>query len=133
MKNIKTLIKLHKNRVEETLKEIIKFKGAKELMENKMEKIIESMNDEAAAFSATEYGCILDQYLTGSRAACDKLRENIAATDRKIYDAQELLHEQFSELKKYEIVLKDRIKALANAEKVAETKEFDELNIMRYA
>lgn len=133
MKKIQTLTKLHRNRVEEALKEITRLKGAKELMQDKMSNIIKSMNDEAANFSSTEYGFVLDRYLNGSREACERLQDNIDATDRKIHDAQEALRKEFSELKKFEIVLKDRTQAMADAEKRAETKEFDELNIITFA
>lgn len=133
MKNLKTLIKLHKNYVDTTLREIARFNGAKELMEKRIVVLIEEMKAEATKFSSTEYGFVLDQYLTNARIARDKLKENIANLDKKILESQIILHNQFAELKKFEIALQNREKAIIEARDAAEVKELDELNIIRYA
>ena len=133
MKNLKTLIKLHKNHVDSTLKEIAKLNGNKELMEKRLVEISEKMNLEAKQFSSTEYGFALDVYLTDARAATTKLHQNIRVIDMKILQAQVLLHDQFSELKKFEIALHNRQNELKNAENIAEIKEIDEMNIKKFA
>ena len=133
MKNLKTLIKLHKNQVDNILKEIAKLNGNKELMEKRLFEISEKMNLEAAQFTATEFGFALDAYLTGARSAIGKLKQNISGLDAKILDAQMLLHDQFSELKKFEIALQNRQNELKDAENAAEIKEIDEINIQKFA
>lgn len=133
MKNLKTLIKLHKNNVDNTLKDIAKLNGHKELMEKRLFEISEKMNLEASQFASTEYGFALDAYLTGARLAIGKLKQNISGLDIKILDAQLLLQDQFSELKKFEIALKSRQDALKESEDAAEVKEMDEMNIQKFA
>lgn len=133
MKNLKTLIKLHKNYVDSTLKEIAKLNGNKELMEKRLLEISENMNLEAEKFASTEYGFALDVYLTDARDATGKLKQNISRLDTKILEAQLLLHDQFSELKKFEIALQNRQNELKEAENAAEIKEIDEINIQKFA
>lgn len=133
MKNLKTLIKLHKNYVDSTLKEIAKLNGHKELMEKRLLEISKKMNLEAEQFASTEYGFALDVYLTDARAATNKLKKNITSLDIKILDSQLLLHDQFSELKKFEIALQNRQNELKEAENAAEIKEIDEINIQKFA
>ena len=132
MKNLKTLIKLHKNYVDKTLKEISRLNGTKDLMERRMVEIADAMHAEAEKFAATEFGFALDAYLTESRALTEKLKQNIISTDKKILAAQMVLHEQFSELKKFEIALQNREQEARDAENAAEVKAIDEINIMRY-
>lgn len=133
MKNLKTLIKLHKNYVDKTLKTIAGLNGTKDLMEKRISEIIRAMNLEAENFASTEYGFALDAYLTEARAMTEKLKQNIISVDKKILDAQLVLHEQFSELKKFEIALQNRQQEARDSENAEEIKEIDEINIMKFA
>ena len=132
MKNLKTLIRLHQSYVDKTLKEISRLNGTKDLMEKRMAEIVSAMQQEAEKFASTEFGFALDAYLTESRVLTKKLQQNIVVVDKKIQNAQLVLHEQFSELKKFEIALQNREQAQRDAEDAAEVKEIDEINIMRY-
>ena len=98
-----------------------------------MLEISEAMKLEAENFSSTEFGYALDAYLTEARDATSKLQQNITIVDKKILDTQVVLHEQFSELKKFEIALANRQQEAKDAENAEEIKAIDEINIIRYA
>jgi len=132
MRNLKTLIKIHQTAIDNTLKSMSQMNGAKDLMEKRLNQLLEDMASEAEKFSSTEYGFALDQYLKGARVARDKLDANILNLEQKIHDAELLLHDQFSELKKFEIALKNREAVQSKAESMAELKEQDNINIMRF-
>jgi hypothetical protein len=132
MKNLKILIKLHKIYVDETLKEISRLNGTKDLMEKRLAEITNAMRAEVEKFTSTEFGFALDAYMKAYRALTNKLQQNIISTDKKIFTAQVLLHEQFSELKKFEIALQNREEEAKNKESSSEMQEIDAVNIMRY-
>lgn len=131
MKNLHTLVKLHKSEVEKTLKEIMRLNGLKELMEKRKSEIKEAMQREIESFFSTEFGFALESYQKEMRSAIQKLNHNIESTDKKLDDAQILLHAQFGELKKFEIVLQKRQQEAKDLLDVAEMKEIDEMNILR--
>ena len=128
MDKIKTLIKLHKNNVETTIKELNKLKGSKELMESKLNSLKEEMRIETSKFISTEYGFVLDKYLENSRAAQKKLMSNINVVDQKIENLQVLLHEHFSEQKRFEIILKNREKEYQDNLSFIENKDLAEIS-----
>lgn len=132
MKNLKTLIKLHKHKVDNTLKEIAKFNASKDLMEKRCILLSDEMQVEISKFASTEYGFVLDNYLQNARASIDQLRNNIASLNQKILMLQEILHNQFSELKKFEIVYEKRKQHEKEILDAAEVRAIDEMNIMRY-
>ncbi len=133
MKNLNTLIKLHRSYVDSTLKEMARLNSTKELMEKRLVEIESAMSEEAQKFTATEFGFVLDSYLVGARVTISKLAENIRGLDVKILESQVILHDQFSELKKFEIALQNRQNAERDAENMEEIKAIDEMNIMRMA
>ena len=98
-----------------------------------MLEISSAMHKEAEKFAATEFGFALDAYLTDSRSLIDQLKHNITIVDKKVLDAQTILHNQFSDLKKFEIALQNRQRIEQAALDAEEVKAIDEMNVMRHA
>jgi hypothetical protein len=133
MKKLKTLIKLHKNQVDQTLKEIAQFNSTRVMREEKLATLSKEMYSEAEKFHASEYGPVLENYLVNAREFKANIEQEIYDLERQISQAQILLHDQFSELKKYEIALKNRLQDLVETERIIEIKEIDELNIIKHS
>ncbi|MEY3196903.1 MAG: hypothetical protein RLZZ59_271 [Pseudomonadota bacterium] len=132
MKKLQTLIKLHKNDVDKTLKQISEYNHMISQNEAELVKLMQDMQIEMEGFHASEYGPILDSYLLNSRKIQSVIQKNIKDLEQKVERAHLLLHEQFAELKKYEIALKNRILEFKEEEKRKETKKLDEHNVIRY-
>jgi hypothetical protein len=133
MKNLKTLIKLHKHNINETIKKISMLRQHKAVLEERLIQLVREMEREALQFTGTEYGFVLDGYLIGAREQKQKYLHGVVTAEMKIQETQVVLHEEFGEMKKLEIALQNREKEEAFKEAALEAKSIDEMNIMKKA
>ena len=132
MKNLKTLIKLHKNNLDNLVKQISAMQDSKIIIENSLRRLEQEVASESEKFLSTEYGFVLDQYLINARAQKKQYQNRVEQLHHKIQKAQLDLHEEFGETKKLEIALQNRETKVQELEKSTEAKEIDAINIVRY-
>lgn len=131
MKNLQTLIKLRKLKLDELLLEVSNLEQHIAMLEDALVKVAAEMNVEIMKHENSEFRFALDDYLVGARQKRKNLLEQIVVTDNKITKIQVQIHEEFGEMKKLEIALKNRLEEARLAAEAAEAKEFDEIAIMR--
>lgn len=131
MKNLQTLIKLRKLKLEELLLEVAALERHIAMLEDQLVQIAAQMNIEIMKHEKSEFRFALDDYLVGAREKRKNLLEGIVVADQKIVKLQVQIHEEFGEMKKLEIALKNRVEEAKAAEEADEAKEFDEIAIMR--
>lgn len=133
MKTLKTLIKLSKNNLDQTLAELNNLEKEKTRLMNKKHKFEAEMAEESKKYSTSEYAYMLDKYLDSSHKTLLRIDVQIRRSISSIEKVQATLREQYSELKKFEIALENRIKLEAEKQKKLEDKALDEFNINKFA
>jgi hypothetical protein len=133
MKSLRTLIKLHKQKLDDLVKQINNLEDLKRVHEASLKKLKSEILVELKKFMGTEYAFMLDNYMKSAEDREIKLKAEIKALDKEIAVLREELSEQFAELKKFEIALQNRINAEKEIERKAEVKSLDEFNSIKYA
>ncbi len=132
MKSLRTLIKLHKNQLDEMLVKMNKLEAKKQDLTMSLDKIIKEAQQEAEKYFKSPYAYMLDNYLQQAEENKQKLSEQIEQVNQDILVLYEQLHDKFAELKKFEIALQNRLSEQQNLLKKAELKILDELNTMKF-
>ena len=132
MKSLKTLIKLHKKKLDDLVKEINNLEEKKSAHEAKLKKLQAEILVELKKYLGTEYAFMLDNYIKSAEDREHKLKEQIKGFEEQIAVLRTELAEQFAELKKFEIALQNRINAEKEVERQAEVKDLDEFNSIKY-
>lgn len=131
MKNLKTLIKLRKLKLDELLVQVSALEQHIAMLEDQLVQVAAQMNVEIMKHENSEFRFALDDYLVGAREKKKNLLEGIVVADQKISKLQVEIHDEFGEMKKLEIALKNRLEEARMAEELAELKIIDEMNLMR--
>ncbi|GAB4169383.1 MAG: hypothetical protein Tsb006_7460 [Rickettsiaceae bacterium] len=130
-KTLNTLIKLNKNKLNRTLKEVEIREAEKLGLEEKQRRLLEEINQEVQKYSATEFGFMLEKYVESSRKMLKRLEAQVSQLDGLITKLRSDLQGQYSELKKFEIAAENKkIQERIKAQKLEE-KNLDEVNITR--
>ena len=131
-KTLKTLIKLHKNKLDKILKDI-EFKESEKLrLEEKKILIEEELNQEIEKYSTTEFSFILEKYVETSRKLIKRIEAQINQLETIIIKLRIDLRDQYSELKKYEIAFGNKQALELEAIKKYEAKQLDEFSINKF-
>ncbi len=131
-KTLKTLIKLHKNKLDKILKDV-EFKESEKLrLEEKKTLIEEELNQEIEKYSATEFSFMLEKYVETSRKLIKRIEAQINQLETIITKLRIDLREQYSELKKYEIAFSNKQLLELEALKKYEAKQLDEFSINKF-
>ncbi len=121
MKSLNTLIKLHKNNLDNIIAEKKKFEDRKDELEEYKRILIVRAKEETKEYYGSEYSYMLDQYLKESRNQQEKIDQEVIQLNEQIKLMQDKLSAEFSELKKFEIAKENRIKFDKEKEKKIET------------
>lgn len=132
MKTLKTLIKLHKKKLDDLLVQITDLEGQKKRLEKILEQMLLDAEHELQSHAATEYAFMLDQYLNYIRKQQKLCTKQITDLEKHIASLRGDLFDQFGELKKLEITLQKKQQAIKLAAEKAENKALDEMTILRY-
>jgi len=132
MKTLRTLIKLHKKQIDDLITEINDFDQQKDTLEQNLQNLLEQVNKEIAEFAAGDYAFMLDKFLTSSKHNEKKIKDKISKLIEHLESLREELYAQFSELKKYEIALQNRLLEEQEALKKYEMKILDEYNTNKF-
>ena len=132
MKSLKTLIKLHKQKLNDLLKQINNLEEKKNIHEASLKKLKIEILAELKKYMGTEYAFMLDNYMKSAEDRERKLKSEIKAFEEQIAILREELALEFAELKKFEIALQNRVSAEKEIERKAEVKSLDEFNTIKY-
>ena len=131
-KTIKTLIKLHKNKLDKILKDIESKESEKLRLEEKKILIEEELNQEIEKYSTTEFSFMLEKYVETSRKLIKRIEAQINQLETMIIKLRIDLRHQYSELKKYEIAFGNKHALELEAIKKYEAKQLDEFSINKF-
>ncbi|MEM6339098.1 MAG: hypothetical protein AAF673_04150 [Pseudomonadota bacterium] len=132
MKALKTLIKLNKNQLDKTLRQIDHAEKEKARLELKKKTVEEEAEAEVQKYSKSQYAYMLDIYLENSRKILRRLDAQILQTSLSIDKLRSVLRDQYAELKKFEIALDNKKKLEAAKLKKIEDKFVDEFNTNKF-
>jgi flagellar export protein FliJ len=131
MKNLKTLIKLRKHKLNQLLLNLNEIENQKDQVEEDLVQLAARMNVESQRFYGTEYGFALDEFMESSRKKRKEYLNLLVTLEQKANVLKSKIHEEFSEMKKFELVLKNRINEAKKLEDILEIKETDDISVMR--
>lgn len=126
MKALKTLVKFNKTKLDEILVEIKKAEEEISLLTTQANNLAKEINEEINNYHRSEYSFMLEQYLENTSKKQARIKMRIEKLEFYIAGRQQALTEQYAELKKYEIALKNKQKLEYLQIQKAETKLLDE-------
>lgn len=135
MANLKPLIRYRKHLIDEKQKVISQLFREIEQVEQQKRVILAQMQREmeiAEDMGTAEAASFLGLYLEGARKKVQALDATIKRMEARIQAAQEELRAAFAEMKKVEIVQRNREDAEKQAEKKKDDARMDEIAIERF-
>ena len=132
MKSLTTLIKLHKKKLDDLHREIVALEDKKVECQSTLSNLKDQMLQEQENYKGSEYIFALDNYIKDCRKKEKLLELDIKNLTEQISKARDKLREQFSELKKYEIALQNRINLQKEKDRAVENKLLDEFNTINF-
>lgn len=131
MKALNTLIRLHKQKIENLLRYINSLESSKQQQEDFLNDLRNKIAKEINTYEGHHlYTFMLESYLEKARTTEKNTIIQIAKIQKDIDVARDKLYEQFSELKTIEIALQKRIARQNQKLQQVETKMLDEINII---
>ena len=133
MKSINTLIKIHTRDLDDLRKSVVKCEEEKEQLigyNNKMED--ELLIEHALAAKNHELGIIFTNYRRLIRDRQAVITKSLQDLDRRIETLKENIALKFGEVKRYEILLANKLHAETKKQQALETKQLDEISINNY-
>jgi len=131
-KTLKTLIKLHKNKLDKILKDIELSESEKLRLEERKKIVEEEMHQEIEKYSTTEFSFMLEKYVETSRKLVKRIDAQTNQLEIVITKFRIDLRDQYSELKKYEIAFDNRLALELENLKKYEAKQLDEFSINNF-
>lgn len=132
MKSIATLIKLHKKNLDQIIMEKSKMEEELQHVTKQRDDLVEESKHEIKKYHGSEYADILSHYLKEFRSKCENLDSVISNYQQQISELELKLQNEFSELKKFELVQRQRLDQKLKKEQKQETADLDEMNIGKY-
>ncbi len=133
MKSLKTLIKLRRKEIDSILKQISIADKRKDELGFSLVQLLQTAESEKQSYRASsQYASMLEKYLEHVRKQEISYKQQISHLLHQIKIMREKLHDEFTELKKLEIILERKEQAQKKMLLKAENNERDELTILRY-
>lgn len=132
MKALKTLLKVRKYEVDQTLNNIKKLENELEDTKKTLKQLEEDEKQEIVKCSKAQFFAALESYLKYNREQQAEHQKQILYIENRIFTERHKLSDQFNEMKKVETLIADQN---AKAKTIASKKEIsqqDESNIMKY-
>lgn len=133
MKGIKTLIRVQKKELDERARKktelevhILRLQANINQLQDELEReqgLVANMPEMAFSFV---------HYAENNKKRREELGKTISNIQRQVFAIEEEIRQQFGELKKYEIALEQKIKALEQEEKLREDKLLDDIAANRH-
>ena len=131
LKSVDTLIELHKNRLNELKRQINELEEQRLNLTNKLKQLLSDSLAESEKYIGSEYVFMLDNYLKNVESNKKKFTEQIEHLELSIAKLRINISDNFTELKKFEIIKQNRLNRKNEQMKKDETKFFDEINIIK--
>lgn len=128
MRGLAGLIRLHRWRLDEKRRGLAELESFADSLEKQAMELEESLKDEQeVASSSVESGCTYGEFARDVIARREKLALSISQVDDQIGEANEELREIFQEVKRYEILHANRLRAAQEREEKISQRILDEL------
>lgn len=131
-KTLKTLIKLHKNKLDKILKNIESNESEKSRLDERKAIVEQEMNQEIDKYSTSEFSFMLEKYVETTRKMLKRIDAQINQLEIAIIKLRIDLKDQYSELKKYEIAFDNKMALELESLKNHEAKKLDEFSINNF-
>lgn len=133
MKGIETLIRLHRNVVDEHRRRIADLRKIEERIQDDQRKLEETLaQEQRVAARGLELSATYAVYANWVITERERLDAALANIRLAIRQAEEQLAEAFQELKRYELALEEQQRRRAEEAKRRETQRFDEVASVRF-
>lgn len=135
MADLEPLIKYRKHTVDEKRRFLAQLYRESEQIERQKQAVEKQMEREIALakdMGTTDASAFLNKYLEGARRKIKALEGSLRKMDVRIAAAQEDMRGVFAEMKKVEIIQRNREERAAAAQKKKDDQELDEVAIEQY-
>ena len=133
MKGLKSLIRLHKFRLDERRRGLQELETLRLRLDAALVRLeAEVRAEKRTVETAPEMAFAFADYAASARDRRDKLVDSIDETKQQIEQAREAVNEAFQELKKYEITQANRERMAARRAARLEQAELDEVGLNVY-
>lgn len=103
------ILKIEKNRLDEYIKEINILKSRLNALEDQKEQILRNYNESISGMEQDSFNMMqVQHYARYIMFEVSKIDEEIKELSQKIEDAQDVISEQFNNVKKIELVIKQK-------------------------
>lgn len=134
MKGIKTLIKLKKKELDEDARkkavfeaQIVQLQASIDMLQAELEK------EQHIAASQPDMTFMLISYTENNKQRQQHFQRGIESVQKQVQVLEDRIRVHFSELKKYEIALEQKIKKQLREEKLREDKVLNDMTVNKYA
>lgn len=133
MKSLKTLVKIHKNKIDELLIKQDKLNSELKTYNNHLLSLKNEMKNEIDNFANNiEFAFIMDNYLESNYNKQKKVQELINSLENELKINKNFIIEEFSLMKKFDIVYQNKLKIyLEESERKSENSLNDSI-MMRF-
>jgi hypothetical protein len=133
MKALVTLIKIHRNKIDQIVIDIKNCETERLKQVAALEKLFQDLKSETDKFAdSVEFAFMLEKYREHINHLKSEVSNKIIALEKKVVDLRASLRIEFNSLKKFEHVLKNRLlQEKVAAEKKAEAEIADNI-MMKY-
>jgi hypothetical protein len=130
MKSFRTLVKLHKKKLDEIGKEISLTEKKRDNYKNTLRSVTAEFEDELKNYFDGPFAFMMQNYKEKFFQIKKNLENNIEEMETKISILQNDLAQHFGELKKFEILLEKSIQAQKQKNDKLELEALDEFNVI---
>lgn len=130
MKSLHTLIRLHKQNLENLLKALNKFEILQEQRKSKIEILHKDIYN-ARKDKIPEFAQIIDNYIETSAKSIKGIQSDITKTTHNIVFVESKIKEEYSDYKKYQIIQAKIDKTLQEKINKDEMKNIDSYNMTK--
>ena len=133
MKALLTLIKIHRNKIDQIVIDVKNCETERLKLVDALEKLCQDLKSETDKFAdSVEFAFMLEKYREHINHLKSEVSNKIVALEKKVIDLRASLRIEFNSLKKFEHVLKNRLlQEKVAAEKKAEAEIADNI-MMKY-
>lgn len=133
MKDLKTLIRLHKLQVDDRRRQLAELQALEDRLRDERQRIdAELAEEQRVAADSIVVSMTFPAYARQMRTRRENLDQSIAQTREQVAAAEDAVAAAFQELKRFELAQEDRDRRAARDSARRETQSFDEISATRF-
>lgn len=132
MRSLKLLIKIEQQKLDYLRIELGNTEEALKQTATKRDKLDQQMQEEQRLYTISEFAISLENYIKSSNKKLAKYDQQIKNYKQRIEELREQINLAFSTIKKYELLLKQKLQENIALENKYEQNDLDELSITRH-